>query len=241
MIRTGKAVLTVKKKPARVRRADRSGQRSSNPRSRVMQDNARPSLKDCLDYLASDESPHLRRNEDVDYIILRRAHRRKQYVYVEFVDGDGKDEKEWFEGPVPGVLTVRALFEMRDRESRGERREVYGRRKPRKEVDSGVLAGKECECVGSPASSGNERRAAKNTMESVKEKGDSCKNTCEYEIDGSSCSGSQSLLDTRQKLSREISVKKRAKTCPDIHKSKVDEVDSSSSKLRKIETRSTTK
>jgi hypothetical protein len=192
-----------------------------------MQDNARPSLKDCLDYLASDESPHLRRNEDVDYIVLRRAHRRKQ-VYVEFVDGDGKDEKEWFEGPVPGDLTVRALFEMRDRESRGERREVYGRIKPRKEVDSGVMASKEGECVGSPVSSGNEKRAAENTKESVKEMGDSHENTGEYVIDGSSCSGSQNSLDTRQKPSREIGAKKRAKTCPDVQKSKVDEVDSAS-------------
>jgi hypothetical protein len=135
-----------------------------------MQDNARPCLKDCLDYLASDESPHLRRNEDIDYIILRRARSRKQYVYVEFVDGDGKDEMEWFEGPVPGDLSVRALFEMRNRESRGERREVYGRIKPRKEVDPGVMTSKEGESVGSPASSGSEKRAAKNAMESVEEK-----------------------------------------------------------------------
>jgi hypothetical protein len=192
-----------------------------------MQDNARPSLKDCLDYLASDESPHLRRNEDVDYIILRRAHRQNR-VYVEFVDGDGKDEKEWFEGPVPGDLHVRALFEMRDRESREERREVYGRIKPRKEVDSGVMASNEGECVGSPASSGNEKRAAENNEESVKEKGTSLENTGESVTDGSSCLGSQSLFDTQQKLSRAIGAKKRFKACPDMQKTKVDQVDSES-------------
>ena len=117
---------------------------------------------------------------------------------------------------------------MRDRESRGERREVYGIIKPRKEVDSGVMESKEGECVGSPASSGNEKRAAENNMESVKDKGESHENTCESVTDGSSCSGSQSSLDTRQKLSREIGAKKRAKTCPDVQKSKVDEVDSAS-------------
>ncbi len=63
----------------------------------------------------------------MDYIILRRVNIRKEYVYVEFVDGDGKDEKEWFEGPVPERMTVKTLFEMRDEMIREERRKVYGR------------------------------------------------------------------------------------------------------------------
>ena len=56
---------------------------------------------------------------------MRRVDIRKDYVYVEFVDGDVKDEKEWFEGPVPEYMTIRALFEMRDKMDRGARREVY--------------------------------------------------------------------------------------------------------------------
>jgi hypothetical protein len=145
-----------------------------------MQGNARPSLKECLDFLTSDGSPHLHENMDVDYIILRRAHIRKEYVYVEFVDEDGKDEKEWFEGPVPEFMTVKTLFEMRDVEIRGERRKVYGRKKLGKEVDSDVLAGKECECAKSPNSSGGREMVVMNAVESGSANGESSKGTEEY-------------------------------------------------------------
>ena len=89
-----------------------------------MQGNARPSLKGGLVFLTEDESPPVKGTLKVDYIVLRRVSSRTGYVYVEFVDGDVIDEKEWFEGPVPEYMTIGALFEMRDEMDRGARREV---------------------------------------------------------------------------------------------------------------------
>ena len=91
--------------------------------------NARPSLKECLVSIAEDESPPLNGTLEVDYIVLRRVNLRKSHVYVEFVDGDVRDGKEWFEGPVPTDMTIGALFGMREERTRGERREMYGRDK----------------------------------------------------------------------------------------------------------------
>jgi hypothetical protein len=145
-----------------------------------MQGNARPNLKECLDFLTSDGSPHLQENRNVDYIILRRVNSRKEYVYVEFVDGDGKYEKEWFEGPVPEYVTVKSLFEMRDEMIRGERRKVYGRKKLGDEVDSDILAGKECECAESPKSSDGEEMVVTNAVKSGSANGDRSKGTDKY-------------------------------------------------------------
>jgi hypothetical protein len=92
-----------------------------------MQGNARPSLKECLVSIAEDESPPLKGTLEVDYIVLRRVNLRKSHVYVEFVDGDVRDGKEWFEGPVPTYMTIGALFGVREDSDRGERREMYGR------------------------------------------------------------------------------------------------------------------
>ena len=47
---------------------------------------SRPSLKEYLDILTRDECPTLRKDLQVDYIILRRIANRKDWVYVEFVD-----------------------------------------------------------------------------------------------------------------------------------------------------------
>ena len=157
------------------------------------------------------------------------------------MDGDGKDDKEWFEGPAPVLTTVKFLFEMRDETSREERRKVYGRMKLRDRVDCDALAGKECECEASPTPLDDNERAARNAKESVNEKGYSSEDADEYEIDGSSCSGPRSSIDTRQKLSCAIDAKKRTKTSSVVHKIEVDEVDSPRRKLRRIATRSTTK
>ena len=94
-----------------------------------LEENARPSLKGCLVLIAEDESPPLNGTLEVDYIVLRRVNLRKSHVYVEFVDGDVRDGKEWFEGPVPTDMTIGALFGMREERTRGERREMYGRDK----------------------------------------------------------------------------------------------------------------
>ena len=96
-----------------------------------MQGNDRPSLKGLLDLLTRDENPPRKGTLKEEYVILRRFDVRKGFVYVEFVDGDEKDDKEWFEGPVPENLSIGALFAMRDENDRGTRREAYGRMKLR--------------------------------------------------------------------------------------------------------------
>ena len=186
-----------------------------------MQDSARPSLKDCLVSNAEDESPPLKGTQEVEYIVLRRVKPRKSHVYVEYVDGDERDGFEWFEGPVPVYMTIGALFGVREERNREERREMYGRErlgegKTRPEPRKITLRARD------------EKITKTCDKESVKEKGESHESTCVSVTDGSPCSGSQSSLGTRQKLSREIGAKKRAKTCPDMRKSKVDQVDSES-------------
>ena len=94
-----------------------------------MQGTERPSLEECLVSIAEDESPPLNGTLEVDYIVLRRVNLRKSHVYVEFVDGDVGDGKEWFEGPVPTDMTIGALFGVREERTREERREMYGRDK----------------------------------------------------------------------------------------------------------------
>ena len=186
-----------------------------------MQGNARPSLKGCLVSNAEDESPPLKGTQEADYIVLRRVNQRKSHFYVEFVDGDKRDGFEWFEGPFPAYMTLGALFEFREERTREERRKRNGREKlgegkTRPEPRKITLRARD------------EKITKTCDKESVKEKGESHESTCVSVTDGSPCSGSQSSLGTRQKLSREIGAKKRAKTCPDMRKSKVDQVDSES-------------
>ena len=191
--------------------------------------NSRPSLREWLEFLTSDGSPHLHENEDVDYIILRRHKNRKAYAYFEFVDGDGEDDKEWFEGPAPVDTTVEYLFEMRDETSRRERREVYGRERRQGAMHDDDLAGEKCQGVESPKSSEDNERAAGNAYESVSEKGKSSEDADKCEIGGSSCSGPRRSTDTRQKLS-----------CGIDAKIEVNEVDTPRRKLRRIIPSSTT-
>jgi hypothetical protein len=224
-----------------------------------MQGNSRPSLKECLDFLTSDGSPHLQENADVDYIILRRVKTRKEYVYVEFVDGDGKDEKEWFEGPDPELTTVKTLFGMRDETSRGERREVYGRKKLGDEVDYDVLLGKKCESAESPKSSDGEEMVVMDAVKTGSANGDSSKGADKYVPGESSCAGPRKSAGTEQRASCALSEKgtkarpdarkgtlraveaKKVKTSNKVRKTEVDEMDAPNRKTRRIESRSATK
>ena len=218
----------------------------------------RPSLKGCLDFLTSDESPPLKRTLTEEYIILRRVDIRKDNVYVEFVDGDVRDEKEWFEGPIPEYMTIGALFEMRDERDRGARREVYGRTKLLDEVGDEVLTGKECEVEASQKPSIEDEMIAMNAVELAHIKGDSSKDTDKYEVDGSSSARSRSSADTRKGPSRALSAK-RTKTCSNkgdgilrsveemnaqivggAIKTKTAGMDVPKPKFRKMETRSAT-
>ncbi len=110
-----------------------------------MQRNDRPSLKGCLDFLTN-EDPPLDTDLRIDYIILRRLNNGKDWVDVEFVDGDVKDEKEWFEGPFHQQTTIRELFGKRRKYDRRVKRKVYGIKKRRDVVDSDDLTGEECVC-----------------------------------------------------------------------------------------------
>ena len=218
----------------------------------------RPSLKGCLD-LTDEESSPLEENLRADYIVLRRINVRREYVYVEFVDGDVKDKKEWFEGPFPERMTIRALFEMRDEMVREERREVYGRKKLGDDMEYNISAGKESECDESPKSSdGGERAALNDNVESGSVNGESSEGTDKYVPGESSCAGPRSSAGTRERAScamienvaetRLIARKRtlraieatRVETSNEVLKTEVKEMDTPNRKVRRIESRSAT-
>ncbi len=209
--------------------------------------------------IAEDESPPLKGTLEVDYIVLRRVNIRKGYVYVEFVDGDVRDGKEWFEGPVPEYMTIRALFEVRDEMNRGERREMYGREKLGEEVDHNVLTGLECECMESPMSSGDDKRVVRDAVESARMDGNNSEDTDENVKELMLIAEPRRSAGTRKRTSDAMDVKmpethpdarkrtlrardeKITKTCDDVHKSKAGGVDFPKPKFQKMETRSATR
>jgi hypothetical protein len=192
-----------------------------------MQGKDRPSLKGSLDLLTRDENPPRKGTLTEEYIILRRFDVRKGFVYVEFVDGDEKDDKEWFEGPVPECMSIGALFAMRDETDRGTRREAYGRMKLLDKAGDEVLTEEKSKAEAPQKPTIMEEMIARNTVELTAIQGKSRKNTDEYEVDGSSCAGSRSSADTEKGPSRAMSAK-RAKTCPDMQKSTMNKIDSAS-------------
>jgi hypothetical protein len=192
-----------------------------------MQGNDRPSLKGLLDLLTRDENPPRKGTLKEKYVILRRFDVRKGFVYVEFVDGDEKDNKEWFEGPVPENLSIGALFAMRDENDRGTRREAYGRMKLRDKAGDKVLTKEKSEAEAPQKPTIMEEMIAINTVALTDLKGNSGETTDKYEVDGSSCAGSRNSADTGKGPSRAMSAK-RAKICPDMPKSKMDKIDSES-------------
>ncbi len=58
-----------------------------------MRKDLRPRLKDSLDLLTNDDHP-LEREVGVEYIVLRRLNKAKDWVQADFVDGDEEDDKE---------------------------------------------------------------------------------------------------------------------------------------------------
>jgi hypothetical protein len=199
----------------------------------------RPSLKGCLDFLTNDESPPLEENLRADYIVLRRINVRREYVYVEFVDGDVKDKKEWFEGPFPERMTIRALFDKRDEMDRRERRKGYGRKKLRDEVPYEELGGEMNNCAPALSSSGDDIEEDRNPKELVKE----CESddTDEYLIGDSSGAATMSNAHSLTPRDNEYGAKLKGRECgePRRMKEKTAE-DSPQKRLRRIGTRSTT-
>ncbi len=172
------------------------------------------------------------------------------------MDGDTKDEREWFEDPVHERTTIRDLFEKKNQMNRRVRREVDGRKKLRNKVDYDVSTGNECEFTESPKPSDGDKRVARKAVELVLINEESSEDTDKYEVDGSSCAGCRSSADAREKLSCAMGAKraetrpdagnrtlraidkKKTKTCADVHKSKAGGVDFPKPRFRKMETRS---
>jgi hypothetical protein len=179
-----------------------------------MQTNARQSLTECLDSLTRDENPPLNGLLMVEYIVLRRVNVRKDYVYVEFVDGDLKDGNEWSEGPVPEYMTIRELFRMKDGMDRGARREMYGRRKLGDEEVSNLLANNECEYAEREESSDGNDMVDVHAVGSGRVDRVSSEDAGKNVSSDSSSAAPRSSTGTRRRASCEIGAK-RAKTCLD--------------------------
>ncbi len=63
----------------------------------TVQEGQRTRLKDSLDLLTSNDPP-LEAEVGVEYIVLRRTNKGKNWFDADFVDGDVVDDKEWCEG-----------------------------------------------------------------------------------------------------------------------------------------------
>ena len=218
---------------------------------------SRPSLKEYLDILTRDESPTLRKDLQVDYIILRRIANREDWVDIEFVDGDCHNEKEWFEGPVnQRTTTIQALFQKRDMDDRRARREVYGRRRLQGKVENNAVTGKVCGWKDLLKPTDGDERIAETAVDLVPIKRDSSIDTVKNEVVGSSSMGSPSSADTRKGFSCAMSAKrpktsldagsralkvkdeKKTGTGADVNELKTSVMDSPQPKFRKMATRS---
>jgi hypothetical protein len=88
----------------------------------------RPRLKDDLDFLTNN-SPPLDKEVDIEYMVIRRLNKGKDWVCVDVVDGDMEDDYEWCEGPFHQQTTIRELFGRKHRYDRHIRRRISGRLK----------------------------------------------------------------------------------------------------------------
>jgi hypothetical protein len=85
-------------------------------------------LKGKLDLLTQDDPP-LDPLVDIEYIVLRRFNKSRNWFDADFVDGDKVDNKQWFEGSFHSQTTVRELFAKKHRYSRKVRRGISGKKK----------------------------------------------------------------------------------------------------------------
>jgi hypothetical protein len=76
-----------------------------------------------------DNDPPINKDVDVEYLLIRRINKGKDWVDVDFVDGDLEDEYEWCEGPFHQQTTIRELFGRKHRYDRHIRRRISGRKK----------------------------------------------------------------------------------------------------------------
>ncbi len=79
--------------------------------------------------LLTDNNPPLDDDVDVEYLVIRRVNKGKDWVDVDFVDGDVEDEYEWCEGPFHQQTTIKELFGRKHRYDRHIRRRISGRKK----------------------------------------------------------------------------------------------------------------
>jgi hypothetical protein len=178
-----------------------------------MQGDDRPSLKGLLDLLTRDENPPRNGTLNEEYVILRRFDVRKGFVYVEFVDGDEKDDKEWFEGPVPENLSIGALFAMRDNNDRETRREAYGRMKLRDKAGNKVWTVEksersEVEVPPKPTITDNDETAVETVQGSVDKEEGASESTDDYAIGESTNAVTHGAAGTRRRTSHKIKKRK---------------------------------
>ncbi len=78
----------------------------------------RARLKDSLNLLLSNDIPLEPDPEGIEYLVVRRINRAKDWIDVDFVDGDVEDEFKWCEGPFHQQTSIRELFGMKHRYDR---------------------------------------------------------------------------------------------------------------------------
>ena len=116
----------------------------------------RARLKDSLNLLLSNDIPLEPDPEGIEYLVVRRINRAKDWIDVDFVDGDVEDEFKWCEGPFHQGTSIRELFGMKHRYDRSIRRRISGRKKIEPD-DSSSEDGKEESKEDSSSASGSDR------------------------------------------------------------------------------------
>ncbi len=199
--------------------------------SRDMQRGRRQSLKRCLDRLTNDDPP-LEEDLRVDYIVLRRLNNGRNWVQVDFVDGDDDDGKEWCEGPYHQQTTIRELFGKQQKYDRETRRRFRGITKFRDETPVEMLSSNECDCVESPTSSDDEKKEDRLVKRSVDKDECASDGTDEYVIGEPTYTVPRGAADARQRTLRKTQ-KRKSRSVAQV-------VDPPNKKGRRMETRSQT-
>jgi hypothetical protein len=147
----------------------------------------RPRLKDSLNLLISNDIPLEPDPEGIEYLVIRRINHAKNWIDVDFVDGDVEDEFEWCEGPFHQQTSIRELFGRKHRYDIRIRRRIAGRKKIQPDETSSEDREEEFKEDSSSASGGDGGHDKSDPSverdEAVNEESDG---TDDYEQEGSS-------------------------------------------------------
>jgi hypothetical protein len=142
----------------------------------------RPRLKDDLDLLTNNNPP-LDKDVDIEYLVIRRLNKGKDWVCVDFVDGDMEDDYEWCEGPFHQQTTIRELFGRKHRYDRHIRRRISGRLKvPTGELSHEFDAGEASESSSPSDHDDGAANSSESSKETKGESGDESDGTEEYNL-----------------------------------------------------------